>query len=110
MEMVMNKIEIPDKGYLLWREGSGKTVEIYNIVVETDRRTGIGRCLFGMLLKQVHKDYKLIYAITRAENFIAQEFYEALKFRVVAPLRHFYQDGERTVDAIMYGYDIGSLA
>lgn len=77
----------------------------------SNRRLGIGKNLFSILLKSIPKETKMIYAITRTENFIAQQFYEGLRFRVIAPLRHFYQDREvQTVDALMYGYDIGSLA
>ncbi len=50
-----------------------------------------------------------IYAITRSENFIAQEFYEALNFRPI-PLRDFYGErtagGDKFVDAILYLRDL----
>lgn len=97
--------------FLVWRPGSGNTVEIFDIHVGSERRKGIGRRLVNMLLLRIPRNTVMVYAITRAENFIAQEFYEELRFRVVAPLRHFYRDEKTpTVDAIMYGYDIGSLA
>lgn len=110
----MHLIELEDKrDYLAWREGSGYplTVELYNISVGSERRKGKGRKLVNLLLGSIPKETKLVFAITRATNFIAQRFYEEMRFRVVAVLRHFYQDGpEQTVDAIMYGRDIGSQA
>jgi len=97
--------------FLVWRLGSGNTVEILDIHVGSRRRRGIGRRLVNMMLARIPKNIVMVYAITRTENFIAQEFYEELRFRVIAPLRHFYRDQkEPTVDAIMYGYDIGGLA
>lgn len=107
----MNRISIKGpSNYLDWREGSGGTVEIFDIVVNSQRRVGIGRRMVYQLYKDMPKDTKLVWAITRAENFIAQRFYEELRFRVVAVLRSFYKDdaGKETVDAIMYGRDIGS--
>lgn len=102
------------RDFLEWREGSGNTVEIFDLVVNSNRRVGRGRRLVNRLIDEViPPSVKLVWAITRADNFIAQAFYEELKFRVVAPLRNFYgqktEDGTETVDAIMYGRDIGAL-
>ena len=96
--------------YLLWRQGSGHTVEIYDLMVDaTCRRNGVGRKLVDKLLDHyLPAGTRLVFAITRTSNFIAQQFYEELRFRVVGILRNFYQD-ERSpeqVDAIMYGRDI----
>lgn len=99
--------------YLIWREGSGGTVEIYDLHVSGEhRREGRGRVLVDLLLDRYKpKDCHLVFAITRQENFVAQQFYESMRFRVVAVLRDFYRsdDGKRSV-AIMYGRDIGSQA
>jgi ribosomal protein S18 acetylase RimI-like enzyme len=92
--------------FLLWRQGSGKTVEIFDIQVGSIRRQGIGKTMVFDLLLHAPVDTTLVWAITRSTNLIAQEFYEALGFRVVGILRDFYQDqGFQccTVDAIMYG-------
>jgi len=97
-------------GRLDYRKGSGRTIEIYDIVVRANRRTGIGRGLVTELFNRITdglEDATLVWAITRSSNFIAQEFYEALGFRVVAVLRNFYKDEHPdTTDAIMYGRDI----
>lgn len=109
----MSKIERIQYGeaFLDYRQGSGNTIEIFDIAVPSQgRRKGTGRRLLLLLLDRISKDVKMVWAITRAENFIAQQFYEELRFRVVGVLRNFYQDGAETVDAIMYGRDIGSQA
>lgn len=95
------------RDFLDYRQGSGKTIEIFDICVGSDRRTGIGRAMVYQLYKLVDSDTTLVWAITRSSNFIAQRFYEELGFRVIGVLRDFYQDEHtsRIVDAIMYGVD-----
>ncbi len=95
------------RDFLLYREGSGGTVEIFDIVVGSERRVGIGKkMVYHLLETKVGPEVKLVWAITRASNFIAQHFYEGLHFRVVGVLRSFYKDEGRIVDAIMYGLDV----
>ncbi len=105
----MKTIEYED-GVLKYRQGSGRTIEIYDIVVHHQRRRGTGRRLVNYLLDLVTnglEDATLVWAITRSTNFIAQEFYEAMGFRVVAVLRNFYNDELKdTTDAIMYGRSV----
>lgn len=98
----MPRISLDDpRDYLDWREGSGGTVEIADIVVGSERRRGRGRRLIETLLAQVQAA-PTVWAITRAGNEIAQQFYESLGFRVIGVLRRFY--GEALgVDAILYG-------
>lgn len=98
------------KARLVWRYGSGNTVEILDIDVDNEcRRQGWGRKLLEHLFNSLSGDIRLVYAITRSTNETAQEFYEATRFRVIAPLRRFYnepgEEGERVygIDAIMYG-------
>lgn len=106
----MNRI-VHDVGFLDYRPGSGASYEIFDIAVDGKaRRTGIGRALVNKLIKVCEATgIKRIYAVTRAENFIAQEFYEEQKFRPI-PLRDFYgtrtEGGDRTVDAVMYLRDL----
>jgi ribosomal protein S18 acetylase RimI-like enzyme len=104
------------KCFLDWRFGSGSTtVEIFEIEsCNEHRRTGRGRWLINKLISELirnHPKVRLIFAFTREGNFIAQQFYEAMKFRVTAPVRDFYQDTKRdnTIDAILYGRDIRGL-
>lgn len=97
------------RDFLVWRLASGLTVEIYDIHCET-RREGRGRTMLNALYRLIPKSVKTVWAITRASNFIAQEFYEGMNFRVVGVLRAFYRDepgADKIVDAIMYGKDVG---
>ncbi len=99
------------RGVLDYRAGSGRSYEIFDITVPNEeRRIGVGRRLVDLLIKECEKEgITRIYAIARAENRIAGEFYEALNFRSV-PLYDFYgvrtEHGDRTVDAIMYIRDL----
>ena len=93
--------------FLKWREGSGRTVELFDIQVGSKRRDGIGRAMVYKLLRELPRGTNLVWAITRTTNQIAQEFYEDLGFRVVGVLRNFYKDqGLDGVDAIVFGRDI----
>ena len=98
------------RDFLVYRSGSGDTIEIYDIQVGSYRREGIGRRLVHSLVEQVPKHINLVYAITRAENIIAKQFYEGIGFRIVGVLVDFYgvktEDGKDCVDAIMYGFNI----
>lgn len=103
----MNRIELDGdkRDYLIWREGSGNTVEIFDIAVGSERGQGKGRRLMELLFRKLSYDTR-VFAITRADNLIAQQFYEKLRFDVVGVLRRFYS-GEPEVDAIMYGRSAG---
>jgi ribosomal protein S18 acetylase RimI-like enzyme len=100
-------IDQDKRDFLDYRWGSGNTVEIYDIEVGSDRRRGRGRALVSILLASVEDQNVTVWAITRAENRIAHEFYWSLGFRVVAPLYEFYDGGCRRVDALMFGRRAG---
>ncbi len=86
--------------YLDWRKGKDNTVEIFDIVVNGPRRTGIGSLLVNKLCSLISEEVR-IFAITRSSNEIAQQFYESLRFNTVNPLRRFYSEDEG-IDAVMY--------
>lgn len=88
--------------FIAYREGSGGTVEIYDIVVNSARRKGIGRRLLENLFRLVGKG-KRVFAITRIENEIAVQFYQACGFEIIGVLRRFYSDSAGGVDALMFG-------
>ena len=105
------RIELAEpEDFLIHRQGSGNTVEILDIQVGSVRRKGRGRELVERLMKSLPEECHLVFAITRTCNLIAQEFYEALGFRVVAVLRDFYGaksgEGSDVADAIMFGYNL----
>lgn len=102
----MTKIELNNRqDYLTYREGSGGTIEIFDIAVTSERRVGNGRRLVEMLFAQLEPHIR-VWAITRADNLIAQQFYERLQFECIGVLRRFY-GAEKSVDAIMYGRKAG---
>lgn len=92
---------------LVWRPGQGRTVEIFDIVVNSERRRGRGREMVESLKQCVPPSTALIYAITRLSNTIAHEFYESLGFRIVGRLHNFYREsGDETEHAMVYGLDL----
>jgi ribosomal protein S18 acetylase RimI-like enzyme len=93
----MKEIRLNKKDYLIYREGSGHTLEIFDIAVYGHRRSGVGTQLFNILLKETTETR--IFAITRKENEIAQQFYAKLGF-IGYDLPKLYPDG----DAMIYIY------
>ena len=85
------------RDFLEWQSGSGGSVEITEIAVGSERGRGRGRALVAALLDGQDPS-RLIYAITRETNTVAQEFYRALGFKTCGILRGFYDDG----DAVMF--------
>lgn len=94
----MNKITLHEVDFLIYREGSGNTIEIYDIAVNSERGIGRGTMLFEELKRVV--DNKRIFAITRKENLPAQAFYQSLGF-IGYDLPRLYPDG----DAMIYIYE-----
>lgn len=94
--------------FLDYREGSGGSVEIFDIQVNSERGKGRGRQLIELLIELLIADTGgqtgLIFAITRESNLIAQQFYANTGFRLVGRLRQFYADTHE--DALMYGRDL----
>lgn len=85
-----------------YRQGSGDTVEIFDIVVGSERRQGRGRRLLEALFARLPETVTTVFAITRADNLIAQLWYEAMQFEVCGTLRRFYNRTKPVVDGIMY--------
>lgn len=102
----MNQINLNHLDYLKWRQGSGATVEIYDIVVGSERREGHGREMVRILKTRVPLETKLIFAIARESNGIAKDFYTALGFRIVGRLQRFYNDDCGIENAIVFGLDL----
>ncbi len=99
MTVTLNRIEMLG-GFLIWERRDDGTVEIRDIHVDNEyRRKGIGRKMLEVLFRQLDGATR-VWAITRAENQVAQQFYERCCFRDVSILRRFYND--KTLDAIMF--------
>ena len=100
------ELEHPSDKVVFMQRHTGN-VEIIDINVSSGRRMGRGRELIRLLkerAKELPVECKLIFAITRNSNRIAQDFYNGLNFRVLATLYHFYKDTNE--NAIMYGLDL----
>lgn len=89
--------------YLEYRYGMGEVCEIADIHVPADFRCqGVGRKLVEELFQRCKRDnINTVYAVTRADNQIAQQFYEKLQFRV-SILWEFYDPHCRKIDALLY--------
>ena len=86
--------------FLIYRSGGGNTIEIDDLDVNSERRTGIGRRMFEKMLSEIPYNTWMIYAITRKTNELGRKFYEGVGFKQFAILEDFYVDG----DAVLYGY------
>lgn len=91
-----------ERDFLVWRWASGRSVEILDIAVGSERGVGKGTRLINLLLDEVRDKTSMVYAITRAHNTIARQFYSALGFRQLAKMYRFYEEE----DACMYGRDL----
>lgn len=89
-----------DMDFIEWREGSGGTIEIFEIQVNSKRRSGIGRKMLETWFKSLPQATR-VWAITRIENEVAQQFYEACGFSCSGVLRRFYRN-EHQADAVLY--------
>lgn len=86
-----------------YRMGSGGTVEIFDIVVNTTRCVGKGRRLIQELEKLLLPyGMKRLWAITRQSNAGAQIFYQKAGFEFLGLLQEFYMD-EVPENAFVYG-------
>lgn len=88
------------RDFVDYREGSGHTIEIFDIQVGSERRQGKGRRLLELLFAHLKPETR-VWAITRADNETAQQFYEACQFKTVNVLRRFYGPAVG-VDALMF--------
>jgi len=89
--------------FLTYRYGQNYTIEIYNIVVGSNRGKGIGTSMLKDLIKIAKLEMlsKRIYAYTRQENEMASKFYRKNNFNGTL-IKNFYPDG----NAIIYVKEI----
>lgn len=92
-KIIHRKVDVLD-----YRDGSGGTIEIYDIVVNSERGVGRGEALFRELLEK--ENPKRVFAFCRDDNTNAHAYYERLGFKGTH-LPAFYPDG----GAIIYVYE-----
>lgn len=99
-------ITYTDLDKLVYRNGSGDTIEILDIYVNSDRGKGIGTYLVYQLLSIIPSGTRTLWAITRVDNTIGRKFYRSLGFYKVGNLYRFYNDDRANeCDAIVVGLD-----
>lgn len=83
----------PNKGFIVWRLGTGRNVELLHIRAFALRQ-GYGRTLFHRMLYALEETppYYSVFGFTRVTNTRAAAFYEALGFNL-QPVRGLYADG-----------------
>lgn len=94
----MQKIVKNNQDVLKYRDGMGGTIEIFDIVVRTQRSIGIGSRMIQELIEK--ENPSVVYAFCRKENVHAHNFYKKNGFRPV-DIGQFYSDG----CAIMFIYE-----
>lgn len=96
VEQWYREIAINDgKDTLIYRPAGGDTIEIYDILVESERGKGHGTTLLKLLIGA--EKPKRVVAITRESNKLAHKFYRKNAF-VGRLLPSFYPDE----DALMF--------
>lgn len=99
--------------FLHYRNASGNSYEIFDIVVNSERRKGHGRRMIQLMLDGLPTECRLVWAITRETNVVAHWFYNGLGFRLIAVLQDFYRcdaadearTGKSFEHGLMYGLD-----
>lgn len=87
----------PDRGFIVWRQGTGANVELLHIRTFT-RGKGFGRGLVYHMLDVLSQEppYHSVFGFTRADNLGAKQFYGALGFSL-QELNGLYEDGKATL-------------
>lgn len=95
----------PDKGYIVWRRGTGDNMELLHIRT-FEKRKGYGRELFYRMLDELrrHPPYFSMFGFTIVGNKEAQAFYGALGFNLQR-IDGLYKDGE----AVMFWQSFETL-
>jgi len=92
MEIRLNEVD-----FLNYRNGSGDTIEIYDILVNSERGKGIGTNLLNILKER--EPNKVIFAFTRESNTLARAFYRKNGFQETL-IPNFYP--ENSIMEILY--------
>lgn len=82
--------------YVEYRDAGGGSVEITDIQVVSSRRSGVGRALLSAMMSTLPPESR-VFAVTRHDNLIAQQFYEQCGFEISGYLRRHYGHDEHAV-------------
>lgn len=98
-------ILFPERGFIVWRLGTGANVELLHVRA-FERRKGHGRRLVYAMLEELRATppYHSVFGFTRVSNERAAAFYSALGFRL-QPVKGLYADGE----AVMFWREYSEL-
>lgn len=103
------KVEYIDSedGYLVWRVGTGRNVEILHFRAYQPGH-GVGRKLLTATLVQLsgNPPYHSVFGFTRAVNQEAQQFYAAMGFTLTT-VPGVYKDGQAVLFTATYDYLLG---
>lgn len=89
----MKKLTLNDgQDFLVYRDGGGETIEVFDIAVNTERRVGTGTKLMEKLEKKLKKGTH-IHIFARHENTRARQFYKKHGYHPIT-IVGFYPDGD----------------
>ncbi len=95
-----------NQDYIEYETRGGRTVEIVDITVRSQRRVGIGTRLVQAVENKITRvGPRKLYAMTRSVNASAITFYRSLGFKVLSVAPNFYKDTHGT-DMTLMGKDI----
>lgn len=82
-----------ERGYIVWRVGTGENVELLHIRVH-DKRKGYGSQLINEMMDKLKQNppYATVFGFTRTSNNEAHEFYKANGF-TLTKVDGVYKDG-----------------
>lgn len=93
-----------DTDYLLFRKGSGNSVEIYDIAVNSERSKGKGTALVAELFAQIPAGVTMVWVMCRRSNHGARKFYlDKVGFQFMGALQGFYSDDMGQENALVFG-------
>ena len=99
---VQNYFTYDENGFITWRLGTGKNVELLYLYVEVPRK-GTGTKLLKEMLSMLKENppYSTVFGFTRTSNAPAIAFYEKMGFSL-SRVEGVYADGEAMVFSAKY--------
>lgn len=98
--------------YLIFREGSGHSIELYDIAVNSARRVGRGTLLLWCMFSEFdchsrfdrtpEQPLRNVFAFVRGSNRKAHQFYLKNGFQHLSSIPQFYSDELGQDDALIF--------